>query len=90
MIENVIIQGSCFEPEDAKLFWPEAFHLVDAHDLPSLLVKCGIYSSTSEARRAGRNGPIPPGWTRMKASKKVPDFCIWNPQSWISDHPDDD
>ena len=89
--ENVMILGSCIELGDADLlFEGEPFAVLEARDLPDLLVKCGIYSSASEARRAGRQGPIPPGWTEMKASKKVPRFCIWNPTKWTRDYPDDD
>lgn len=84
-----MIIGSCIEPGDAQALWEdEPFELMSATDLPDLLVQCGIYKSKSEARRAGRDGPIPPGWTQMKASKKVPVFCIWNPTAPLSAYGD--
>ena len=46
--------------------------------LDVLLKDLGIYKSTSEARRAGRSGPIPQGYTEYKASK-VHRLFIWNP-----------
>lgn len=39
----------------------------------------GIYKSTSEARRAGRIGNIPKGYSEIKASKKVI-LYVWNPE----------
>lgn len=78
--QNVIVQGPYVEPGDAQaLFGPEMVVVVEAAHLPELLTKLGIYKSFSEARRAGRDGPIPPGFTlEMKASKLV-NLTIWNP-----------
>ena len=56
----------------------EEVHFTDAQDLPNLLKELGVFPSTSEARRAGRTGPIPEGWTELKASKKRM-LWIWNP-----------
>jgi hypothetical protein len=43
------------------------------------LKEMNIFTSTSEARRAGRDGPIPQGFTNdFKASKKRR-LWIWNP-----------
>jgi hypothetical protein len=81
---NVIIEGSKIEPGDADLLFgdgrsTELYQTIAAQDLPQLLVKLGIYATTSDARRAGRTGPIPPGFTLMKASKQVRVLAIWNP-----------
>ena len=46
--------------------------------LDVLLRDLGIYKSTSEARRAGRSGPIPSGYTELKASR-IHRLYIWNP-----------
>lgn len=84
---NVMIYGSCLEPTDAEALWPGEEHvIVQAEHIPDLLVKLGIYKSNSEARRAGRDGPIPPGFTQIKASKKVPELTIWNPTKYIRDY----
>ena len=50
-----------------------------AADLPNLMVEIGAFVSTSQARRAGREGNIPEGFSfEFKASKKKRIF-IWNP-----------
>lgn len=87
MIENVIMQGSCHEPGDPQTLWEdEPWAFSSARDLPGLLVECGHYKSTSAARRAGRDGPIPAGFTMLKASKKCPQFCVWNPTKPLHDY----
>lgn len=80
MIENVIINSTNVLPTDSKtLFGDEVVHTTDVTDFPSLLVEMGIFKSKSQARQAGRIGPIPVGWTHeFKASKKRR-LWIWNP-----------
>lgn len=79
MIENIVISGSKWHPEDIDIiFSNEPYIEIEAADLPSLLVKLDIYKTTSEARRAGRAGEIPKGYTELKASKTRM-LYIWNP-----------
>jgi hypothetical protein len=61
------------------LFGDETVHFTDASDLPGLLVELGIYKSKSDARRAGREGPIPDGWTHELRASKKNRLWIWNP-----------
>ncbi|WVX87348.1 hypothetical protein EniLVp02_0009 [Vibrio phage EniLVp02] len=79
---NVIIQSGAVEPGDVELvFGSEPVKVIDRDsvtDLPGLLAELGLYKSRSEARRAGRTGDIPTGYTEMKGSKKCYLF-IWNP-----------
>lgn len=59
------------------LFQGEEYSSVDVDSVPALLVALGIYATRSEARRAGRDGAIPLGYSELRASKKVPRLCIW-------------
>lgn len=79
-MENVIVKTSAWTERDIEtLFGGEPVHFTEATDLSNLMVELGVYKSTSQARRAGREGPIPEGFTdRFKASKKVM-IWIWNP-----------
>lgn len=86
---NVIISQSKWNPDDIQYVFcytdytldkGEGYRLVGAKDLSSLLVKLGIFKTTSQARHAGRIGEIPIGYNEIKASKKVPRLCIWNPR----------
>lgn len=79
-IENVIVKQSNWTERDIELlFGDEEVHFTDADDLSILMKEMGIFTSTSEARRAGRVGPIPSGFTfEFKASKKCR-LWIWNP-----------
>lgn len=88
-VENVIMLDSEWGPldidDDYGIFSGmqpglpvEPIHFSTARDLPNLLKDLRVYESTSEARRAGRDGPIPPGWSEMKASKRRT-LWIWNP-----------
>ncbi len=79
VIENVVVQGSKWKYSDlATLFDNEPVHFTNETDISRLMVEMGIYPSTSAARRAGRQGNIPKGWTEFKASKKR-FLWIWNP-----------
>jgi len=79
-IENIVVTQSPWQPNDIELlFGNEKVHFTDATDLSVLMKELGIFKSTSDARRAGRVGPIPTGFTdRFKASKKQL-LWIWNP-----------
>lgn len=79
-LENIIISHSTWHESDkAAIFNGEPVHISSAVELPALLVETGIYKSTSEARRAGRCGAVPAGYTELKASKKR-FLYIWNPR----------
>lgn len=80
MIDNVVVKSSPWTERDiTALFGDEEVHFSEATDLPGLLKEMGIFRSTSQARQAGRTGPIPEGFTfKFKASKKQ-DLWIWNP-----------
>lgn len=79
-IENVIITGSKWIESDVKtLFGDEQVFFAESDEMSALMRELGVYSSASAARRAGRVGPIPDGWTaEFKASKKRR-IWIWNP-----------
>ena len=78
--ENVIVRQSKWKESDIELlFEDEEVHFTEATCLSVLMKELGIFASTSEARRAGRVGPIPNGFTfEFKASKKHR-LWIWNP-----------
>lgn len=76
---NIVIHGSPYTMRDIELLFPgEEVLEVMAVSLPDLLKRLNIYRSTSQAMRAGRKGPIPSGYTELKASKKRTIY-IWNP-----------
>lgn len=76
---NIIVNNSPYTIRDIELlFEDEKFMIVEDTDLSRLAVELGAFKSTSAARRAGRSGPIPKGWTEWKVSKKQRAW-IWNP-----------
>ncbi len=79
-IENVIITGSKWIESDVKtLFGDEQVFFADSDEMGALMRELGVYKSANEARRCGRAGPVPEGWTaEFKASKKRR-LWIWNP-----------
>ena len=79
-IENIIITRSKWIESDVKtLFGDEQVFFADSYEMSVLMRELGVYTSASAARRAGRVGPIPAGWTaEFKASKKRR-LWIWNP-----------
>ena len=79
MIENIIVDNDNVLDSDKELiFGDEEVITTEVMSLPNLLHTLGVYKSTSQARKAGRVGDIPTGYTEYKASKKVRLF-IWNP-----------
>jgi hypothetical protein len=78
--DNIIVRHSAWRKSDIPtLFGNEEVHFTDANELSVLMKELGVFKSTSEARRAGRTGPIPDGFTfEFKASKKRR-LWIWNP-----------
>ena len=80
MIENVIINGSEWRESDIEtLFGDEQVLFAESDEMGALMRELGVFPSANAARRAGREGPIPGGWTvEFKASKKRR-IWIWNP-----------
>jgi len=79
-IENIIITGSAWIESDVEtLFGDEQVFFAESDEMSALMRELEIFPSASAARRAGRVGPIPDGWTaEFKASKKRR-LWIWNP-----------
>ena len=79
-IENIIITGSAWVESDIEtLFGDEQVFFAESDEMSALMRELGVFVSASAARRAGREGPIPDGWTaEFKASKKRR-IWIWNP-----------
>lgn len=76
---NLIISSSKWRESDiSTLFGDEPVEFVDDIDLSRLAVQLGAYKSTTQARKAGRVGPIPMGWTEWKPNKLMR-VWIWNP-----------
>lgn len=76
---NVVVKSSPWTQNDLDiLYGDEDVIFVDDVPLPNLLKELKVVKSTSEARKNGRVGDIPKGWTEYKASKKVM-LWIWNP-----------
>lgn len=75
--------GSIFEDWDGSYDGP--LWVTDKDLLPNLLVKLGIYPSTSKAIQAGRKGKIPSGFDEIKANKSGVRLYTYNPMSPIED-----
>ena len=76
---NMVVATSPWTKRDLDIVFPgESVVSIQNEPLDVLLAKAGIYKSSSEARRAGRQGPIPLGYSEIKASKRDRLF-IWNP-----------
>jgi hypothetical protein len=79
---NIVIRSSKSSVEDLKtIFGIEDFVIAESTQLDQLCKELNIFKSTSEARRNGRIGEIPSGYSEIKASKKV-HLYIWNPQEY--------
>ena len=85
MNENVVIKSSAWREEDIPALFGdmegnvEDVFYAESDELSALMRELGVYPSASVARRAGRVGDIPTGWTaEFKASKKRR-IWIWNP-----------
>jgi hypothetical protein len=83
-----IIVGENWRHDDKSLLFapndhtpPEVIHFFPATlRMPQLLKEVLIFSSTSQARKAGWDKPIPPGWSDFTIGKKRTRICIWNPE----------
>ena len=79
---NVVIKSSKSSVEDLKtIFGDEEYVVAESTQLDQLCKELNIFKSTSEARRNGRVGDVPFGYSEIKASKKV-HLYIWNPQEY--------
>lgn len=77
---NIVVNQSDWTPRDIELLFDgEPVEFVDNKPLPNLLAELGVYKSATQARKAGRIGDLPKGWSEIKASKKVT-IWLWNPQ----------
>ena len=79
-ISNIVVRNSMWVEADLELlFGDQEVQFVDSNDMSKLMAEIGAFDSTSQARKAGRVGPIPPGFTfEFKANKKRR-IWIWNP-----------
>ena len=76
---NIVIKDSKYTQRDLDLiFNSRDIVFAAAITLDQLCKELDIYKSTSEARRAGRIGNIPIGYSEIKASK-LHTLYIWNP-----------
>jgi len=80
MIENIVVKSSDWRDSDLEtLFEDEEVHFTECDEMSALMREIGVFSSANQARQAGRQGPIPKGFTdNYKASKKRR-IWIWNP-----------
>ncbi|CAL9991826.1 hypothetical protein VPHD479_0329 [Vibrio phage D479] len=77
---NIVVDNEFVQPTDAPTLFddvpltiiPASFTMTD------LVVELGLFKSKSQARKAGRVGPIPTGWSELKGNKKTFLF-VWNP-----------
>lgn len=76
---NIVVKGSEWRSSDlSALFDNEAVIFTDCTDMASLVFSLGLFSSRSQAKKAGRTGNIPTGFTEIKGNKKTT-LWIWNP-----------
>ena len=81
---NIVIKNSAWTERDLDLLFGddngrEEIVFAESDEMGALMRELGVFESASAARRAGREGPVPAGWTdNFKASKKVR-IWIWNP-----------
>ena len=76
----VVILSSQWREEDIPVLFEKEDEIIytDTTELSVLCKELGIYPSSSAARKAGRVGSLPTGWSEIKASRK--DFLfVWNP-----------
>jgi len=85
MLENVVVGKAWRLSELDTLFARyrqkvdlKEIHFTEAVNLETLALELGAYKSKGEARRAGRVGPIPSGWTMTWINKRRMVY-IWNP-----------
>ncbi|MCK5615407.1 hypothetical protein KAR91_76800 [Candidatus Pacearchaeota archaeon] len=84
-IDNIIIKGSKWRESDIETLFGdlegnvEEVIFAESDEMGALMRELGVFPSANAARRAGREGPIPSGFTfEFKASKKRR-LWIWNP-----------
>lgn len=82
IVENVIVRSEFVKETDAELLFGDeaaSVHFTDCTKIENLCKELGIFPSVSEAKRAGRVGPIPSGWTDAFKASKTRRLWIWNP-----------
>ena len=85
-IENIVIAKPWPYKDMAKALFStvdgetQPYHLSKAKTLEELMVEVGVYKSLSDARRAGREGEIPEGFTFEYKASKTRRLWIWNPK----------
>lgn len=80
VIENVVIKSSKWRDSDIEtLFGDEEVFFAESDELGALMRELGVFPSASAARRAGRHGPVPDGWTHEYKASKKRRLWIWNP-----------
>jgi hypothetical protein len=76
---NIVVNHSAWTKRDiATLFGNSKVVFTDCTNLAVLVASLGLFSSISQARKAGRDMLIPKGFTELKGNKKTP-LVIWNP-----------
>lgn len=78
---NIVVNNGNTLPQDIiTLFGEEDVitYVEDKTTMTDLVVKLGLFKSKGQARKAGRVGDIPEGWTVVKGNRKTFLF-IWNP-----------
>lgn len=85
---NIAIQNECWDARTEHLLFtdnlgqgslPTRVPLSTGFDLIDALVLAGIFSSRTQARKAGWAPGWPSGWTDMIVGKKRTRICVWNP-----------
>lgn len=76
---NILLNNDNVQPQDLEyIFSNEPTQTVVSENLTDLVCELGLFKSKSQARKAGRVGDIPVGYSEYKANKKTYLF-IWNP-----------
>lgn len=76
---NIVIDnGNVLDTDIPTLYGEEDVITSSSKNLTDLCVSLKLYKSKSECVRAGRVGPIPPGWNVLKGNKTTT-LYVWNP-----------
>lgn len=71
--EHILFTDNTGQGDAPTRIAPMFFGMLD------LLVTAGIFSSRTQARKAGWEPGWPPGWTDITVGKKRIRICVWNP-----------
>jgi hypothetical protein len=76
---NIVVSHSPWRLQDlVTLFEDEEVVFTDCTNLANLVASLGLFSSISQAKKAGRDKLIPTGFSELRGNKKTP-IWIWNP-----------